>query len=146
MVAISPAFGRVQPSIALDQQPVRAFFNNSAHPVQFGSHRQQPVRFFDPQFLRTLDQRFAGSIQGSNHQNRNFIDQSGNQFPADGYPPQSCRSDPQIRDWLFTAQTFVQQLDIGSHLAQHIKQSRAGRINADIGQGELAIRNDRRRH
>ncbi len=64
---------------------VLELFNLSAHAFQPLGHCGDAVRFLDPQFLGSADNRGSLSLRGENAEDREFVDCSGNLALAECY-------------------------------------------------------------
>ena len=134
MIVATVDFCRAQPIAAANEQAVLRFANARSRRRQRRAHRAEPVAFLDAQTRRAADAALALRRRHRHSQSRNDV---GNLRTIRVKPMQfRCAGD----------QLIALPPDVRAHVAQNVQNARAGRVHADILDGQLTARYDSARN
>ena len=127
---------------AVNDHAVVGLLNVHACLGQLGDHSGNAVGLLDLELLRVADNGLALSECSGYRDDRQLVDQTRDDSAADLHAVQLAVLDGQVAHRLGLI-AEVRLGDVRAHVAQYIKNTRAGRVDAHVFNRQLTARNDR---
>ena len=132
------------PPVPSMTRPSSRSLTRAPAPVRRGGHRGEAVAFLDAQLVEAAGRGGTLGQRGGDEQYREFVDHARGEGGSTSMPLSAEWRTRKSRDRLAADFARVQLLDASAHLAQHLEQPRARRVEADVLDRQLAARHDQR--
>jgi len=81
---------------AVDGEPIRKLFHTNPHTTELSSNSPDAIGLLDPELCGVPDDGLSFGARGGHRQDRDLINQAGNQVSPDGDSPQAARTNPEM--------------------------------------------------